>query len=333
MKVSDLKIFSLGFGASLPALPNSKGPGRQRTTPAGAALRDAHREIVLPRADDDSGGQDGGRPQILLVEEDRRFFELVEWILADGAPEFALVHAPRLSAALAVLTRQPIRLVLTDLRLPDSTGPATVRHLARAAPNVPLIVLSGVSDIEVALACVRDGAEELVVKQALDSEALIRLIRITLERRRRLAEQWAAGYDDPLTGVRGPAALEAVGRQFLKVSDRTGLAIGALVLRAEGQGTSPAGEPARIVELAAVVRQTVRRCDVIARVEPNELALILVGDRPGFSVASTRLQKALVTLPSRGQLRMGVADYDRRHPETIQELLALARDSLRPVQA
>jgi len=81
------------------------------------------------------------------------------------------------------------------------------------------------------------------------------------------------------------------------------------------------------------VRQTVRRCDVIARVEPNELALILVGDRPGFSVASTRLQKALVTLPSRGQLRMGVADYDRRHPETIQELLALARDSLRPVQA
>src|SRR5437879_9097989 len=37
-------------------------------------------------------------------------------------------------------------------------------------------------------------------------------------------------------------------------------------------------------------------------VEPNELALILVGDRPGFSVASTRLQKALVTLPSRGQL-------------------------------
>ena len=54
MKVGDLKIFSLGFGASLPALPNSKGPGRQRTTPAGAALRDAHREIVLPRADDDS---------------------------------------------------------------------------------------------------------------------------------------------------------------------------------------------------------------------------------------------------------------------------------------
>jgi len=179
MKVGDLKIFSLGFGASLPALPNSKGPGRQRTTPAGAALRDAHREIVLPRADDDSGGQDGGRPQILLVEEDRRFFELVEWILADGAPEFALVHAPRLSAALAVLTRQPIRLVLTDLRLPDSTGPATVRHLARAAPNVPLIVLSGVSDIEVALACVRDGAEELVVKQALDSEALIASARKT----------------------------------------------------------------------------------------------------------------------------------------------------------
>jgi hypothetical protein len=154
-----------------------------------------------------------------------------------------------------------------------------------------------------------------------------------MERRRRVTDQWAAGYDDPLVGVRGPAALEAVGHQLLKLSDRTGLAISVLALRAEGQRAPLAGEQSRIVELAAVVQETVRRCDVVARVEPNELALILVGDRPGFSMASARLQKALVALPSGGPLRMGIADYDRQHPQTIQELLARARDSLRPVQA
>jgi hypothetical protein len=71
---------------------------------------------------------------------------------------------------------------------------------------------------------------------------------------------------------------------------------------------------------------------VIARVQPDELAVILVGDRPGSSGASSRLADALVPMASGQKLRIGVANYDRHHPQAIQQLLARARDGLRSVQ-
>lgn len=293
-----------------------------------------HLEIVLPDddADDDEAVPDpGGRSQILLVEDDARFAELVERILGDGAPEFEILHAPRITAALARLARHPVRLILTDLSLPDSTGAGTVRHLNRAAPNVPLVVLSGNSDLEVALECIRDGAEEFVVKRALDAPGLIRLIRITLERRHRMSMHWAAEYDDPITGVKGPAALEAVGRQLLKLADRTGIPISVLSLQSKVRGAPVVGEGQRIIELAAVLRSTLRRCDVIARVEANELAVILVGDRPRSHLTTDRLAGVLV--PVAAGLQMGIASYDRHHAESIPMLLARARNALRPVEA
>ena len=81
--------------------------------------------------------------------------------------------------------RQPFCLILTDLDLPDSDGPATVRHLQRAAPGVPLIVLSGNGDLDVALECIREGADEFLVKGSPGFQALGRLLRLALERRHR----------------------------------------------------------------------------------------------------------------------------------------------------
>src|SRR5687767_6169199 len=72
------------------------------------------REIVLPDEDDAGTDGRGDRSQILLVEDDSRFAELVERILADEAPEFEVVRAVRITAALARLARHPIRLILTD---------------------------------------------------------------------------------------------------------------------------------------------------------------------------------------------------------------------------
>lgn len=307
----------------------SSSTRRFRTAPGASRLRAAPGpdEIVLSDAEDNPGG----RLRILLVEDDVRYAELVARILVDAAPEFDLVHAPRLSTALACLVRQRIDMILTDLTLPDSGGPATVRYLVRAAPDVPLIVLSGVSDIDTALECIRDGAEEYVVKRAVDSEGLVRLIRITLARRHRVTEQWF-GQDSDRPVVGGPA-LQAVGTHLLKVADRTGLSISVLSLRVEGRGSTVVGEHVDIAEIAAVLRRTLRRCDVIARVDRNELAAILVGDQAGAEVATRRVADAMLPLQSGASTRVGVVTYDVHHPQSVDELLARARARLRPVTA
>ena len=121
---------------------------------------------------------------LLFVEDDPRLAELVRHVLAEVTPEFDVEQVGRLSTALARLVRQPFSLILTDLNLPDSHGAATVRHLRRAAPDVPLVVLSGETDPEVALECVREGADEFLVKETPGFLTLGRLLRLALARRR-----------------------------------------------------------------------------------------------------------------------------------------------------
>lgn len=122
-----------------------------------------------------------GRCCLLLLEDDPRFAEFVGHVLAAVAPEFDVEHAACLSTAMACLVRQPVSLIITDLDLPDSQGAATVRRLRRAAPDLPVIVLSGEAGVEVARECIGDGADEFLAKGTLDFETLGRLIRLALD--------------------------------------------------------------------------------------------------------------------------------------------------------
>jgi len=134
---------------------------------------------------------------LLFVEDDPRLAELVRHVLAEVTPEFDVEQVGRLSTALARLVRQPFSLILTDLNLPDSHGPATVRHLRRAAPDVPLVVLSANRGPDIALECVREGADEFLVKEQPAFLTLGRLLRLVLERRRGMVLHHDSGEPTP----------------------------------------------------------------------------------------------------------------------------------------
>ena len=128
---------------------------------------------------------DEERLPLLFLEDDRLIAELVRLVLTESAPEFDVQHVDLLSTALARLVRQPFSLILTDLSLPDSDGPATVRHLQRAAPGVPLVVLSANGDPDVATECIGEGADEFLIKGTPGFQALSQLLPLALERRAR----------------------------------------------------------------------------------------------------------------------------------------------------
>jgi DNA-binding response OmpR family regulator len=101
---------------------------------------------------------------------------------------FQVEPAARLSEALARLERKGIDLVLMDLGLPDSQGLHTFHALRQAAPGIPVIVLSGNDDQELAIAAVRDGAQDYLVKGQIGGDLLVRAIRYALERERLIVE-------------------------------------------------------------------------------------------------------------------------------------------------
>lgn len=278
----------------------------------------------------------GGPPtRLLFIEDDTRFADLVRYVLSESNPAFEVNHVRRLSSALACLVRQPIDVILTDLRLPDSDGPVTVRYLRRAARGLPVIVLSSNADPEVALQSISEGADEYVVKGTLGLNALGRLIQLAVNRRLGVPSRGSsrvlagAGPED----ASGSATLEPIARHLLRVADRVGLHIGLLCLRVDGPRAGFEGEHLDMAALARILRRTLRRCDLVARPSANELAVVLVMQQPDVHNAVSRMADAVLAVGDRTPIRMGVATYHPGGSESLEDLMEQARSDLRPVHA
>ena len=127
--------------------------------------------------------------RILIVEDNPADADFIREMLPQAGPlNFQVESVPRLSGALVRLERKDIDLVLMDLGLPDSQGLETFHALRKTAPGVPVIVLSGNDDQELAIAAVREGAQDYLVKGRIGGDLLVRAVRYALERERLVSE-------------------------------------------------------------------------------------------------------------------------------------------------
>jgi DNA-binding response OmpR family regulator len=265
-----------------------------------------------------------GKIRVLLVEDDPLFTELVVGILAETSDDFEVVSVLRLSTALAALARDGIGLIVTDLNLPDSSGAATVGFLRRAAPDTPLIVLSGADDVQLALEAVRKGADEYVVKGRFSVDSLVWLVRLALERHRRLLSVSSGAVAGP-AGFENLPALEVVGRHLIHVAERTGLHLGVVVLTIEAAPRGVWADWERLLGwVCDLLQRTLRRCDVLSRIAPTELAVVLVSDGP-LAGAVDRLRTAISDGEAAAHVKVGFAAHDPHHGPTLDDLLAQAR--------
>ena len=123
--------------------------------------------------------------RILLVEDNPGDARLIQMMLHKSeGEEFSVERADRLSAAMEFLQRVKFDAVLLDLSLPDSRGLDTVKTVLREFPQIPVIVLTGGDDDELAQQAVREGAQDYLTKRNLPSGTLKRALRHAIERGR-----------------------------------------------------------------------------------------------------------------------------------------------------
>jgi len=94
------------------------------------------------------------------------------------------VHVGTMIDAETHLARHAVDVVLLDLGLPDSQGLDAIRRIRAAAPEVPLIVLTGTDDDVLAATSLPQGAQDYLVKGQIDSRGLLRAWRYAGERKR-----------------------------------------------------------------------------------------------------------------------------------------------------
>ncbi|MHC4519966.1 MAG: PAS domain S-box protein, partial [Planctomycetota bacterium] len=125
------------------------------------------------------------RLRLLLVEDDIVDRKMLERLLAQSSLKaYDVDYAECLSMAIDMLRECSFDVVLLDLGLPDSGGMESVIGLRACAPNVPIIVLSGLDDERTATSAVQKGVQDYLIKGEVDSTLLVRAIRYALERKR-----------------------------------------------------------------------------------------------------------------------------------------------------
>jgi sigma-B regulation protein RsbU (phosphoserine phosphatase) len=129
-----------------------------------------------------------GNPQkcVLLIEDDEEAMFLVRFALQEhGKGAYRLEWVAGLSGGLERLQKPGVDLVLLDLGLPESSGPASYTWVREVAPEVPVLVLTGDAREETEFAIAASGVEDYLVKDQVSGALLMQAIRSALHTTKR----------------------------------------------------------------------------------------------------------------------------------------------------
>jgi len=132
---------------------------------------------------------EGTKTRVLLVEDNPAQARLIQELIAEENPSvFLIENADKLGAALSRLQDGAADAVLLDLSLPDSQGLATLERVREQAPDIPIIVLTGLEDESIGVQAVKRGAQDYLSKNHASGELLVRTLRYAIERQRARGE-------------------------------------------------------------------------------------------------------------------------------------------------
>lgn len=129
------------------------------------------------------------RINVLLVEDDPLYAELVrESVENSRGADLELGWVPTWKQAIASLNRNRFDAILLDLHLPDTQGLETIHKALSSASHLPIVVLTGLDDRELALEAVRLGAQDLLEKNQVNGPILAQSLRYAIERKQILED-------------------------------------------------------------------------------------------------------------------------------------------------
>ena len=110
-------------------------------------------------------------PKILLIEDDISFCKLLEKFLTKKAYDVTIAFSA--ADARTAIKNESFDLILTDLRLPDSDGIGLMSEFKTAYPQIPVVLMTGYSDVNTAVKAIKNGAADYISKPFNPDEVLL----------------------------------------------------------------------------------------------------------------------------------------------------------------
>jgi two-component system, cell cycle response regulator len=218
--------------------------------------------------------------KLLLIEDSATDARLISEMLRDvGISAFDPVWANSISQGLKLLSGEPFDALLLDLCLPDGNGIETIKMITAGAPEIPVIVLTGLADDTLGVEAVHRGAQDYLIKSSINGDLLMRSIRHSIERKRLMTELHKQSIHDDLTGLYNRRGFFALSGQQIKVAEREKRCLWFVLADLDGLKKindtlgHETGDQA-IRDAADILRDVFRAADIIGRIGGDEFAIV-----------------------------------------------------------
>src|SRR5436190_11222406 len=238
--------------------------------------------------------------RILLVEDDPAYAELTRAMLrTTSGTAVTLDHATSVHAAVDRLADGQYDIVLLDLGLPDAQELEALNSLVGAAPDLPLVILTGTENEVLALQAVKGGAQDYLIKGQATPELLVRAIRYAIERKQSELHIRHLAYYDPLTQLANRRLLIEHLGHTLKRAARADTIVGVFFIDVDNfkqinDAFGHAIGDTFLTELAARLSKTLRSSDTLGRLSGDEfVAIVEAGEASELGRVANALQRSV----------------------------------------
>jgi response regulator RpfG family c-di-GMP phosphodiesterase len=132
-----------------------------------------------------SAGVIGNSPYCLVVDDEEQLRRVLMQVMRSEG--FRCIEASTGDDALEQLRRHPVSLMLSDLKMPGLNGVELIRHVREQHPDVAVMMITAVPDVEAAVSCLANGAMDYLVKPFHLEEVRVRAAK-AMDRRRLILE-------------------------------------------------------------------------------------------------------------------------------------------------
>jgi len=133
--------------------------------------------------------------KLLLIEDNEADQILIERLLKKSKSfDYAVAWANSLSHGLSKISSNMYDVIILDLALPDSSGLNTFMRMYTATPQIPIVILTGIDDLHLAVQATQEGAQNYLLKNKIDQMTLDRAIHYAIQNKRASLTEW----DSPL---------------------------------------------------------------------------------------------------------------------------------------
>lgn len=221
--------------------------------------------------------------KVLIVDDDQLDRMAVRRALIKAKRKMHISEASGFVEATEILRQQKFDCLLFDFRLGGQNGLELIQEIqSEGLSQAPIVMLSGLDDEEVMLSCLKEGAQDFLLKSEITTNSLVRAIRYAQERKQIAMQMKFLAQHDTLTGLASRALfIDSVKRAITRASrDDSYFAIIFIDVDNFKSVNDTLGHEAGdelLTTIAQRIKSTIRAEDIVGRLGGDEFSVLIEG--------------------------------------------------------